>query len=47
LSLQVLWPAVVERSSLDEPLPVVITCLTAFVGADGTVFFHRDIYGRD
>ena len=32
---------------LDEPLPVVITYLTAFVEADGTVFFYRDIYGRD
>lgn len=32
---------------LDEPLPVIITYLTAFVGADGTVFFYRDIYGRD
>jgi len=32
---------------LDEPLPVVVTYLTAVAGADGTVFFYRDIYGRD
>lgn len=31
--------------SLAEPLPIVITYLTASVDASGTVFFYRDIYG--
>lgn len=29
------------------PLPIVITYLTASVDASGTVFFYRDVYGRD
>ncbi len=33
--------------SLAEPVPIVITYLTASVDESGTVFFYRDIYGRD
>ena len=32
---------------LSEPIPVIVTYLTALVGQDGTVYFYRDIYGRD
>jgi murein L,D-transpeptidase YcbB/YkuD len=32
---------------LTEPLPVVVTYLTAKVDQNGTVFFYRDVYGRD
>jgi murein L,D-transpeptidase YcbB/YkuD len=32
---------------LAEPLPVVVAYLTARVDESGTVFFYRDIYGRD
>ena len=31
--------------SLAEPLPIVLTYLTASVDESGTVFFYRDIYG--
>lgn len=33
--------------ALTNPLPVVLAYLTADVDADGTVYFYRDIYGRD
>ena len=33
--------------SLAEPVPIVITYLTASVDESGTVFFYRDIYGWD
>jgi L,D-transpeptidase YcbB len=32
---------------LSDPLPVYVTYFTADVGANGTVEFHDDIYGRD
>lgn len=32
---------------LAKPLPFVVTYLTAWVDESGTVFFYRDIYGRD
>lgn len=32
---------------LTNPLPVVLVYLTAEAAADGTVYFYRDIYGRD
>ncbi len=32
---------------LQEPLPVHITYLTAWVNKDGSVNFRRDVYGRD
>jgi murein L,D-transpeptidase YcbB/YkuD len=32
---------------LSEPIPVIVTYLTAVVDAAGTVYFYRDIYGRD
>ena len=32
---------------LAEPLPIVVTYLTARVDDTGTVLFYRDIYGRD
>jgi murein L,D-transpeptidase YcbB/YkuD len=33
--------------ALQEPLPVHITYLTAWVNKDGSVNFRRDVYGRD
>jgi murein L,D-transpeptidase YcbB/YkuD len=36
-----------RRITLNEPMPVVITYLTAFVGDDGLVQFRPDIYGLD
>jgi murein L,D-transpeptidase YcbB/YkuD len=33
--------------SLEQPLPVHIAYLTAWVNKDGTVHFRRDVYGRD
>jgi murein L,D-transpeptidase YcbB/YkuD len=36
-----------RRITLNEPIPVVITYLTAFVGDDGLVQFRPDIYGLD
>jgi murein L,D-transpeptidase YcbB/YkuD len=32
---------------LDQPLPVHIAYLTAWVNKDGTVHFRNDVYGRD
>jgi L,D-transpeptidase YcbB len=32
---------------LDRPLPVYLLYFTAWVQEDGTVRFHRDVYGRD
>ena len=32
---------------LAEPLPLIVTYLTATVDLNGTVFFYQDIYGRD
>ncbi len=37
----------VNRVYLDEPLPVFILYLTAFVGDDGAVNFRNDLYGYD
>jgi murein L,D-transpeptidase YcbB/YkuD len=36
-----------RRITLSEPMPVVITYLTVFVGDDGLVQFRPDIYGLD
>ncbi|MGE0383996.1 MAG: murein L,D-transpeptidase [Gammaproteobacteria bacterium] len=36
-----------RRVDLPRPLPVMILYLTAFPGADGSVQFRDDIYGRD
>jgi murein L,D-transpeptidase YcbB/YkuD len=33
--------------ALAEPLPVVLVYLTAEVDDSGTMYFYRDIYGRD
>jgi murein L,D-transpeptidase YcbB/YkuD len=33
--------------TLDRPLPVHITYLTAWTNKDGTVHFRDDVYGRD
>ena len=33
--------------ALKEPLPVVLVYLTAEADGEGTVYFYRDIYGRD
>jgi murein L,D-transpeptidase YcbB/YkuD len=32
---------------LERPIPVIVTYLTALVDESGTVYFYRDIYGRD
>jgi murein L,D-transpeptidase YcbB/YkuD len=32
---------------LQQPLPVLLLYWTAEAGSDGTVYFMRDIYGRD
>jgi murein L,D-transpeptidase YcbB/YkuD len=32
---------------LSQPIPVIVTYLTALVDESGTVYFYRDIYGRD
>jgi murein L,D-transpeptidase YcbB/YkuD len=32
---------------LEEPLPVHLEYLTAWVNKDGTVHFRNDVYGRD
>jgi murein L,D-transpeptidase YcbB/YkuD len=29
------------------PVPVIVTYLTAWVGADGVAQFRNDLYGRD
>ena len=36
-----------ETISLQSPLPLVVAYLTAFVDSNGTVYFYRDIYGKD
>ena len=36
-----------ETVRLTIPLPLVVAYLTAFVDDDGTVYFYRDIYGKD
>jgi murein L,D-transpeptidase YcbB/YkuD len=33
--------------NLDKPIPVYISYITAFLGADGLLHFRRDVYGRD
>jgi murein L,D-transpeptidase YcbB/YkuD len=33
--------------NLEEPLPVHVTYLTAWVNKDGSVHFRNDVYGRD
>ena len=33
--------------TLEQPLPVHIAYLTAWVNKDGSVNFRRDVYGRD
>lgn len=33
--------------TLETPIPVYITYVTAFLGADGTLQYRRDVYGRD
>jgi murein L,D-transpeptidase YcbB/YkuD len=39
--------ALTQSIVLTAPLPIVVTYLTARVDDAGTVFFYRDIYGRD
>jgi murein L,D-transpeptidase YcbB/YkuD len=36
-----------QRVSLSEPVPVLLLYWTVNIGADGTVYFKDDIYGRD
>jgi murein L,D-transpeptidase YcbB/YkuD len=36
-----------RRIAVPEPMPVIITYRTAFVGEDGTVNFRSDVYGLD
>lgn len=38
---------VTKTVSLEDPVPVHITYITAWVNKDGTVHFRNDIYGRD
>ncbi|MSU90028.1 L,D-transpeptidase family protein [Rhodobacteraceae bacterium 2CG4] len=36
-----------RRVNLEQPVPIYLTYHSAFVGADGTVGYASDIYGRD
>jgi murein L,D-transpeptidase YcbB/YkuD len=33
--------------TLEKPIPVYISYITAFLGADGLMHYRRDVYGRD
>ena len=33
--------------NLEKPIPVYISYITAFLGADGLMHYRRDVYGRD
>ena len=36
-----------QTIQLANPLPIIVTYLTAMVDEAGTVYFYRDIYGKD
>ncbi|HUF50887.1 MAG TPA: L,D-transpeptidase family protein [Longimicrobiales bacterium] len=47
-SLQAMLNTTTEKwINLKRPIPVYITYFTAWVGEDGTLRFHHDIYGHD